>query len=89
MGQLVPNPVSVATLGNAAAGINQINDGSTPQADQPRFYYTDWVTVEVTDQAGIFYTQKHYKGEWLRGGMKDGQADDATVPQVILPTGES
>jgi len=84
MGQLVPTPVSVANLGDAAHPINQI-DPAAAQEVSPRFNHKDFVVVEVTDVAGVFYVQRNYLGEWIRGGQKDGQADDATVPQIILP----
>lgn len=84
MGQLVPTPVSVANLGDASHPINAI-DASAAQEVSPRFHHKDFVTVEVTDVAGVYYVQRNFKGEWIRGGQKDGQADDATVPQIILP----
>ena len=84
MATLVPTPVSVANLGDISHAINAINPAAA-QAVSPRHGANDTVIVECTDVADVYYVQKSYKGEWVRGGSKDGQADDATVPQVITP----
>jgi len=84
MGTLVPTPVSVANLADVSHAVNVINPAAA-QAVSPRFSSTDTVIVEVTDVADTYYVQKALGGEWLRGGSIDGQADDATVPAMILP----
>lgn len=92
---LIPTEVTLADLADIDSDINSMRTAGDTAEDVPRTRPLDWVTVSVTDAPGadtgpdypegrVFYTQKHFTGEWLRIGSKLGGFTDADQP-VIVP----
>jgi hypothetical protein len=85
---IIPTPVTKLNLIDAAHAINLM--GGTVAS--PRTSTLQWITVEDAEVPGAFYTQKHFTGEWILSGGKNGLAvntidllEKAPNGQVILP----